>query len=244
MKELSDDRLANFDTDYIENLVGWGKMEKVITTLFPDGRFSFLDVGGGNGTFADKLLARFPKAYGTVLDNAKFLLDKNSYHNRKKLIESSVERMTHHLDGSEFDLIVFNWALHHFVDDSYKKTIKSISNALRSSNQLLAENGLISVLENAYLPYFFEIWPSRIIYYSLSSKLLSFATKRLGVNTYGTGICYLSEKLWCSMIEDAGLKILNCEIMNSYELDAFKKVTCLIKGIDVINIIAGKQSCQ
>lgn len=234
MKKLSDDRIESFNVDYVKNHVGWERMENMIEKNFPIGDFSFLDVGGGNGAFADRLLETFPKAHGTVIDNARYLLNKNSHHERKILVECSVENMYNHFNGDKFDLIVFNWVLHHFVENSYRGSINSISNALKSGKQLLSQNGLISILENSYLPYCIESLPSKIIYHSLSSRALSFVTKWLGANTSGTGVCYLSENLWRSMLENVGLSVLTCERTSSLKTNQLKKIFCLIKGIDVV----------
>jgi hypothetical protein len=67
---------------------------------------------------------------------------------------------------------------------------------------------------------------------------LSFVTKWLGANTSGTGVCYLSENLWCSMLEDVGLNVKICERTNSLNTNHLKNFFCLIKGIDVVHIVA------
>ena len=240
MKRLSDEQLATFDTDFVKYHVGWEKIINSLKIKFPSGVFSFLDVGGGNGVFADRLLTAFPKSHGAVLDNARYLLDKNIDNERKSLIECSVENMCYHFNDERFDLIFFNWVLHHFVENSYKGSINTISNALQSGKQLLSANGLISIIENCYLPFWTESLPSKIIYHSLSSKSLSFVTKQLGANTSGTGVCYLSESLWCSMLEDASLKVMACESMGSLRTNLLKKIVCQIKGIKVVHILARK----
>ena len=66
MKQLADDQLAAFDTEYVTEPL-WDILKRRIDRAFPDGRFSFIDIGGGNGVFADRLLAAYPDATGTVL---------------------------------------------------------------------------------------------------------------------------------------------------------------------------------
>jgi 16S rRNA G1207 methylase RsmC len=60
---------------------------------FPDGHFNFIDIGGGDGLFADKVLARFPNSHGTVLDNSQLLLKKNIPSSRKNIIFNSAENI-------------------------------------------------------------------------------------------------------------------------------------------------------
>ena len=89
MRKLDRTQLAQFDTHYFSGS-RFGAVERRLDRDFPDGCFSFLDVGGGNGTFADHLLARYPNARGTVLDNAQPMLDLNHEHPRKRLLLGSV----------------------------------------------------------------------------------------------------------------------------------------------------------
>lgn len=238
MKKLSNDRLESFNTDYVHSHVGWDRMGKIIESNFPVGNFTFLDVGGGSGVFADSLLEMFPKAHGTVMDNAGYLLNINRRHERKTLIECSVESMSDHFNGIKFDLIIFNWVLHHFVENTYNGTLNSISNALISAKQLLSKEGVILILENCYIPYYNELLPSKIIYYALSSSFLSHVTKLLGANTSGTGVCYLSKNIWCSMLNDVGMKVIKCERTRSLNTKLFERLFCLIKGIDVVYLVS------
>src|ERR1700693_3265100 len=61
----------------------WKLIEPVFDSRFAGRAFSFVDVGGGNGNFADRLLQRYPDATGTVLDCARGLLAQNVMHSQK-----------------------------------------------------------------------------------------------------------------------------------------------------------------
>ncbi|NJO57968.1 MAG: class I SAM-dependent methyltransferase [Richelia sp. RM2_1_2] len=82
MKQLEDSQLETFDTEYV-NDKRWQIIKEQIERDFPEGDFTFLDVGGGNGLFADRLLSNYPKSRGTVLDNSELLLSKNKSNSRK-----------------------------------------------------------------------------------------------------------------------------------------------------------------
>jgi ubiquinone/menaquinone biosynthesis C-methylase UbiE len=75
-------------------------MENSIESNFPSGDFSFLDVGGGNGTFADRLLETYQKAQGTVIDNVKYLLHQNFYHKRKSWSNAQLKKCSINLSFS------------------------------------------------------------------------------------------------------------------------------------------------
>ena len=57
LDKLSGGQVALYDTELLDERemdIIWSAIER----HFPDGRFSFLDVGGGNGVFADRVLDR------------------------------------------------------------------------------------------------------------------------------------------------------------------------------------------
>jgi hypothetical protein len=69
MKQLEDSQLETFDAEYV-NDQRWKIIKAQRDKDFPNGDFNFLDVGGRNGVFADRLLEYYPNSKGTVLDNA------------------------------------------------------------------------------------------------------------------------------------------------------------------------------
>src|SRR5690606_37849528 len=147
MKQLSDEQLATFDTEYVTQAL-WDILAGHIDRTHPDGRFTFLDIGGGNGVFADRLLAAYPASEGTVLDNSRLLLDRNRPDSRKTLIEESAENLQR-LDR-KYDLVFFNWVLHHLVGDGYGQSVRHVDQTLRKAAALLTPNGHISIFENMY----------------------------------------------------------------------------------------------
>jgi len=98
------------------------ELERKFTLLdeLTEGRpFTLLDLGGGNGLFADQLLARFPKGVVTIIDISSALLSKNNLSSRKELIHGAIENMGEIFAGRRFDYITMNWVLHHLVGKSY-----------------------------------------------------------------------------------------------------------------------------
>jgi hypothetical protein len=205
LKQLDDSQLETFDTEYI-NEARWDIVSRQIERSFPDGNFTFIDVGGGNGQFADRLLAAYPNATGTVLDNAQILLDRNRPNPRKQLINASVSEL-HQQGGQTYDLICFNWLLHHLVSDSYSQTCDNISGTIGEVIPLLSQRGRISIFENMYDGIWVDRLPSRLIFELTSSKKLAKATRKMGANTAGVGVCFLSQRHWCSIIEQHPLII-------------------------------------
>jgi len=205
LKKLDDVQVEAFDTEYV-NGSRWEVVKSRIDRDFPDGEFSFLDIGGGNGKFADRLLEQYPKAKGTVLDNSKILLERNQTDVRKTLLCDSVENL--YKINKKYDLICVHWLLHHIVSESYFKSRSSQQLTLHAIRGLLTSSGRVSVFENIYSGWLIENLPGRIIYQLTSNKAIANITRKLGANTAGVGVCFLSRKQWFSTINSSGMKVL------------------------------------
>jgi Methyltransferase domain len=205
MKQLEDSQLETFDTEYV-NEKRWKIIKAQIDKDFPDGDFSFLDVGGGNGVFADQLLEYYPKSRGAVLDNSQLLLSKNVTNSRKTIICDSVENLSK-LE-TKYDLICFNWLLHHLIGNSYLDTRKNISTAISTVIPLLTDRGRVSIFENMYDGLVVDGLPSILIFTLTSSKAIAGFIKKMGANTAGVGVCFLSQKQWVQVLEKTSLNLL------------------------------------
>ncbi len=206
MRQLSDSQLASFDTEYVD-ADRWRLVKANIDRDFPDGRFRFLDLGGGTGRFADLLLANYPLAEGCVFDNSELLLAKNKPDVRKQLICDSAEHLGQ-LEG-RFDLVSVHWLLHHLVSDSYAQTTANQHGVLRGLAALLSERGRVSVYENNYQGLLIGALPGWLIYQATLLRSLATLTRRLGANTAGVGVCFRSERQWRAMIAATGFNIVD-----------------------------------
>ncbi|MDR7135365.1 SAM-dependent methyltransferase [Lysobacter niastensis] len=215
IKRLSDAQLAHFDTEYVTPLL-WRGLTRRIDAAFPHGDIRFLDVGGGSGRFTDRLLAAYPQAHGTILDNSPLLLGKNTPHARKRLIEDSAEHLIR-IDR-RYDLVFFNWVLHHLVGDDYRQSLAHIDHALRAATGLLTSRGRISVFENIYDGLIVGNAPSRIIFGLTSAKAIAPLIHRLGANTARVGVCFQSRAGWQRILSSAGIDSLE------YESDSQKHI--------------------
>lgn len=157
IRQLNNQAIEQFDQEYVNDFQ-WEKIQNLINKSFSQNNFCFLDIGGGNGKFADRILATYPLSSGTILDNADILLSLNKTDPRKKLVLGSVEDLTELFVNCKYDLIFFNWTLHHFVKDSYAETRRSQAEALINASNLLSGIGYISVFENIYDGIFLKIY--------------------------------------------------------------------------------------
>jgi len=205
VKKLDDLQVESFDTDYVSG-ARWNAVKARIDKDFPGGYFNFLDVGGGNGVFADTLLETYPSARGTILDNSEVLLSRNKPNPRKTLVQESVENLG--VITGKFDLVCVHWLLHHLVGTSYSETRHHQLSALSGIAAFLNDRGRISLFENVCNGWLIDNLPGWLIYHITSAKTIAAITRRMGANTAGVGVCYLSKNEWFSTIRVSRLDVL------------------------------------
>lgn len=235
MDRLSDSQLSTFDREYVTPAM-WSSIHSSIARDFPDGRFSFLDVGCGNGSFADRLLQEYPESVATVLDSSELLLAKNKSHPRKAVVLGDAMEVAGL--GKRFDIIFCNLLLHHLITSwSFNQTQKNVSHALTRMRQSLSERGRLSICEHEYNGYIDE-FPSRAIFYLTSSRLLAPIVKRLGANTAGVGVCFFSRKRLFKRLSESGFMVLNFS-PNEHDPRLERKALLLIKSFCSAHYWAG-----
>ena len=217
-KVLSDEQLEAFDVEYI-GPDKWAHVRHCIDVDFSDA-FSMLDVGGGNGAFADRVLKSYPRSRVTVLDLSEMLLARNKPHLSKEVVVGSATELGR--VKQRFDIISINWVLHHLVTDSYATTIENIVETLRQAARLLLPGGRISIWDNLYDGLAVDIAPSRLIYALTSMRAAASLVRMGGANTAGVGVCFQSERRWRRHFAAAGLRIEAARAMRPFEKPVWK----------------------
>lgn len=205
---LNETQNAVFDTEFhtAEEL---NAKFKRLNDVSSDESFNVLDLGGGNGLFADRLLARFPKSTVTILDISPVLLSRNNPSNCKELIHGSIEEMTDILTGRTFDYITMNWVLHHLVGNSYRTSLENCRKTLIRCKKLLKRGGMVIIVENMFDSYLGSNLASHVIYAITAIKWRWFVrwTKRF-FNTAGVGVCFQSERAWRRIFGETGFDVV------------------------------------
>jgi ubiquinone/menaquinone biosynthesis C-methylase UbiE len=234
LKVLEESQVQSFDVEYVNEEM-WAFLQNAIyqTISISGSKFSFLDIGGGNGKFTDRVLSSFTESNGYLFDNSSYLLSLNTTNQRKTVVSSSVEEIENILGDQKFDIIFMNWVLHHFVTGSYSSSMKTQVNILRKARKLLNENGKIIVLENLPEGIFGETICSFIINRITSSKILAPIVKKMGGNTAGVGICFLGEKQWLKQFLRSELSVEMLFKTAKFEVNPIKKALLTIKDIRV-----------
>ena len=226
--KLSEEQVRRFDTEYVDDL-RFHPIEVCINRDFPSGKFNFLDLGAGNGLFADRVLRRYPEASGVVFDSSEAMIARNTRSERKGMLCGDAAKLGSYSIG-QFDLIFCNWILHHLVGDSYERTRRNVKAILRLCSNHLRSKGRISVYENEYNGIVDNL-PSRLIYWLTSSQQLATIVRRLGANTAGVGVCFLSHKEWCTVFSSVGLEISSYTPDEKRAVKPIYKVAFLIRNV-------------
>lgn len=200
---LSEAQNAAFDAEYHSAAEMAAKLA-FVRCRWP-GEIDILDMGGGNGAFSDSLLEGLPHARVTNLDVSGLLIARNRSHPRKRLVVGSIEDADQLLEGWSFDLICFNWVLHHLVGDSYQATRANVIQALRLSASLLKPGGMICIAETRFQGWLWS--PGWLVYQITRVRQPAFvALASRYFNTAGVGVCFRSEDEWSDLFADAGLE--------------------------------------
>lgn len=223
LKTLNNSQVQSFDVEYVTDR-RWQTVRGFIQSAFPLGEFEFLDIGGGNGLFADRLLNTFHNSRGVLLDNSQYLLNRNLLHKRKLLICETVENILNVFTDRKFDLIFLNWLLHHLVGSSYEESRGNITKALIAARSLLKPGGYISIFENMYDGILVDNLPGQLIYKLTSLQTIAPLMRALGANTAGCGVCFLSKRKWEETILSAGIKIVNYTDDDRWEIPLAHKI--------------------
>jgi len=172
-----------------------------------ESEFRILDIGGANGRFSDRLLAEYPRARAVVLDNSQHLLDQNVPHERKEVVLGSATEIPRLFPSEKFDFIFINCLLHHLVTPSYRDSRGVIAQVLGDMSGVLATSGRVSIWENIFEGVLWHGLPSRMIFEITSMPAMARLGRKLGANTAGVGVCFLSRKQWEQELARAGMQV-------------------------------------
>jgi SAM-dependent methyltransferase len=224
---LSERQVEAFDAELM-NPQAWATLTECLARDFK-GDFRFLDLGAGNGAFADGILMRFPRSDGTLLELSEEMVRKNRPGPRKTVVHGNALDLDR-LGLGKFDVIFCNWLLHHLISPTgYSGTLDNIRSTLQACARSLTERGRISVYENDYNG-FVDSAPSRIIYALTRSKRFAALIERMGANTAGTGVCFLSHRRWLSMMGEMYV-VLDYTPQDPWPLRLSKRIPLLLKDI-------------
>jgi len=138
-----------------------------------------------------------------------------------------------------FDLICFNWVLHHLIEDSVNESRRAQTESLQKAASMLSPKGLISIFENGYsaaVPL--APSPGSIIFHLTSSRRLRWLTKLGGANTAGIGVLFRSRESWLEVLRAAGLHAIHQQQFAPWRFSMLKRICLNIGDVRTILLVA------
>ena len=175
------------------------------------------------------LLVAYGAISGVVADSSELLLSRNQPHPRKTAICVDASRLAEAFEPQSFDVIFVHRLLHHLVGDSYAESIQLIQGVLQQCAAILKPYGRLSVIENIWDGRFAHALAGRLLYHATSSRILVPVTRRLGSNTAGTGVCYLSDRLLKRLLDRAGFAVETQQFFADFCLPWYIRHPMLLK---------------
>lgn len=238
MRVLPEKQAVNFDTENVDDAL-FSRISEILRLYVGKESFDYLDVGGGNGKYADKILSRYPSSHVTLVEPEFSLISKNTLSPRKCLIYSTFQESAP--SRYRYDVVGFNWVLHNFVGDSYRQCVKLQLLGLQRAYDALQPGGIVLIVENYYDGAWINNVSGRIIYGLTGSTLLRRLTAKLGANTAGTGVCFHSERMWKHLLQRAGFEFICGEDLYDYSTLNFWQKHLLMIGRQRVGVMFGRK---
>jgi len=218
---LNPQQVAKFDVEYIDKALFRLICSIIDQNISNPNQAHFLDVGGGNGLYADKLLSQYLGCFVDIIEPDSNMNTKNIPNSNKVLINSVYQQFK---GTKDYDMIQFNWVLHHFIASSYSETHEIQLEGLKSAYNMLGSEGIVIIFENFYEGKDHSNAPGKLIYQLPSSKLLKPMTSQMGANTAGVGVCFNSELHWREQLIKAGFNsVFSAHCYDFGDLSPLKK---------------------
>lgn len=208
-----------------------------------------LDIGGASGYFAMQLKSHFQNKNVEI-----YVLDITEYDTWRQaefgrdihFVCDSVENIGTIFQKNFFDMIFANRVFHHFVDESWKKTLAGMETSMKLIRQLLRRDGVFFVMDHFYDGLICDAATSFLIYHATSIKLplLAGLVKKLGADTAGVGVCFQSEKMWTERIQKCGFRLNQIERSPCDKVRFLKRLLLLIKKARRNNVICAVPNCE
>lgn len=201
-----------------------------------------LDIGGASGHFA-LLLKEFFSENNVevyVVDNTRYdTWSEDELGKDIHFVHDSVEHLDVIFEDNTFDIVFANRVFHHFILDSWRKSLNEMESYLWMINGILKPDGMLFVMDHFYNGMVIDSATSFWIYTLTSVKNPAFAkiVKKLGAMTAGVGVCFQSEKMWIERIQKCGFEIKKVDSMPCDKYSRIKKLALFCKSMSRNNII-------
>ncbi len=197
---------------------------------------SILDIGGGSGEFARKILILCPEVDVTVLDPSSKMLEQ--IHDTR--IKITLGSLPNNVPLAKYKYIHIRDVLHHITGESPGESKELVKKSLMTIYQLLDEDGYLLLSDEYDEGYFYAPLPRIIIFYLLKTQnKLGF---KIPIQEFLLGLttCFYTRRELQDLLENAGFHIH--DVYQSSWQNIFKKHLLFIKNWGRISFIAQKKT--
>jgi len=224
------------------------RYEPYISEYKNNNSIKILDIGGAGGYFALEIKEYFANKNCEVIVVDNTIFDTwAEFSNRVTFIQASADNLDAIFEENTFDLIFVNRLFHHLVRESWKKTVKGISNIMGKIYKILKHDGQLCITDHFYNGLVFDEICSRIIYMASSSTFTPILKicKKIGSLSAGVGVCFLSYKMWVKLLNENNLQIEKLDLThNEFTKTVYKKILLLNSENTLDNIIIAKKELK
>ena len=131
------------------------------------------------------------------------------FSEKVKFIQGTADDLDKIFREGSFDIVFAKYVFHHFIKNTWKKTIAGIKSIIKQIKYIMKKDGYLCIADHFYNGLLGDTSASRMIYYFTRCKIpfLVKIFEKLGAKSAGTGVCYLSKKMFLRLVDYAGLEI-------------------------------------
>jgi ubiquinone/menaquinone biosynthesis C-methylase UbiE len=201
---------------------------------------NILDIGGASGHFAIALYKKFEK------NNCKvFVVDTTRYstwdeeESKVEFIESSADNLKKLFKENTFDIVFANLVFHHFVKSTWKKSLEGMHEIMNQIAFIMKKGGYFLVSDHFYNGFLWDKATNRIVYTLTTCSLSPIIKlcKKMGAESAGIGVCFLSEKMWYDLFSRASIEVERVHYGVELGMKWYKKLLLCRKSILLNNMI-------
>ena len=193
-------------------------------------RFSIVDVGGGNGRFAEACLAQCRNdVFCTIVDSSDLVVGEVPVSNNLSFEHSDFFHSNVARENDTYECVIFKTVLHHLIHSNEAQTLQSQKLALATARRIMKNDGKLVIVENFYDGFFRNDLPGRIIFYITRLKFIANLVRAFGANTAGEGVRFRSLESWKQLLSEEGFRVVSLQHGPGFKMRFLQKVLFLCR---------------
>jgi ubiquinone/menaquinone biosynthesis C-methylase UbiE len=216
------------------------EFDDILSKYKNNNSIKILDIGGASGNFALTVKEYFAgiNCEVIVIDNTKFET-WTEFSNKITFIETSVDNLDTVFKENMFDIIFANRVFHHFVRESWKETVCGMKSIMGKIYKTLKQDGHLCIVDHFFDGMLFDKISSKLVYTisSCTFKPILAISKRIGVESAGIGVCFLSYNMWIELLRENNFIIERLKRTDNERMKEWYKKICFLNRRNTLDNI-------